>query len=46
VRFRIIAAGCALIGAAGLLGIPPGIARAASPAAAKTQLSVSTAKFS
>ena len=46
-RSRIIAVGCALIGAAGLLGIPQGIARAASaaavPAAARTQLSVSTA---
>jgi hypothetical protein len=31
-----------LIGAVGLLGIPQGIARAASPAAARTQLSVST----
>jgi len=46
VRSRIIAAGCALIGAAGLLGIPQGIARAASPSAARTQLSVSTARFS
>jgi len=46
VRSRYIAAGCALIGAIGLLGIPQGIARAASPAATGTQLSVSTAKGS
>jgi hypothetical protein len=46
VRSRFIAVGCALIGAAGLLGIPQGIARAASPAAARTQLSVSTDKGS
>jgi hypothetical protein len=45
VRSRVIAVGCALIGAAGLLGIQ-GIARAASPAAARTQLSVSTVKSS
>jgi hypothetical protein len=47
VRSRVIAVGCALIGTAGLLGIPQGIARAASaaavPAAARTQLSVATA---
>lgn len=44
-RSRFIAVGCALIGTAGLLGIPQGIARAAStaPAASRTQLSVSTA---
>ena len=45
-RSRFIATGCALIGAAGLLGVPHGIARAASPAAAGTQLSVSTHKVS
>jgi hypothetical protein len=42
VRSRFIAAGCALIGAVALLSMPQGIARAASPAAARTQLSVST----
>jgi hypothetical protein len=46
VRSRYLAAGCALIGAVGLLGIPQGVARAASPAAAGTQLSVSTVKGS
>ena len=45
-RSRFIAVGCALIGAVGLLGIPQGIARAATPAAATTQLSVSTVKGS
>lgn len=45
-RPRYIAAGCALLGAVGLLGIPQGIAQAASPAAARTQLSVSTVKGS
>ena len=42
-RSRFIAAGCALIAAIGLLGIAQGVARAASAAPARTQLSVSTA---
>jgi hypothetical protein len=46
VRFRYVAAGCALIGAVGLLGIPPGIAQAARLAATRTTLSVSTVRGS
>lgn len=42
-RTRVIAVGCALVGTAGLLGIPHGVARAATTAPARTQLSVSTA---